>query len=273
MFNSKKLMLAVGLLVIAGMLVSACQQAAVPTPEVQVVEKTVMVTQVVKETAVSTVIQVITDTPEPTQPAGPRTMVICMGQEPDTLYNLKGAMLAKSSVLEAIYDGPIDANSYAYQAVILEKMPSLADGDAVLNTVTVKDGDKVVDADQNVVNLDAAADPPQHIVPAGQTEAITYTGGEVQMEQLAVTFKLLPGLMWSDGTPLTSADSVYGFNLLADPDTTSPSSPSNAPRLTKRPTTLPRCGPACLVTRIPPIMLTSTRRIRSMSGDSTLRPN
>jgi peptide/nickel transport system substrate-binding protein len=182
----------------------------------------VMVTQVVKETAMETVQVVVTNTPEPTQPSGPRTLVICMGQEPDTLYVYGGAMLAKSSVLEAINDGPIDANSYAYQAVILEKLPSLADGDAVLNTVTVQDGDKVVDKDQNVITLDAAADPPQEIIPAGQTDPITYTGGSVQMEQLVATFKLLPGLMWSDGTPLTSADSVYAFNLFADPDTDQP---------------------------------------------------
>lgn len=39
------------------------------------------------------------------------------------------------------------------------------------------------------------------------------------MEQLSATFTLLPNLLWSDGVPLTAADSVYSFNLLADPDT------------------------------------------------------
>jgi peptide/nickel transport system substrate-binding protein len=28
-----------------------------------------------------------------------------------------------------------------------------------------------------------------------------------------------PGLVWSDGTPLTAKDSVYSFNLVGDPDT------------------------------------------------------
>lgn len=216
MFSSKQLMLALGLLVIASMLLAACQPAA--TPE-KVVE-TVVVTQIVEGTPVE-VVQVVTPTPEPT---GPRTLVICQGQEPDTLYPWKGAMLAKDHVLQAVFDGPIDTNSFSYQPVILEKLPSLADGDAVINTVTVQEGDTVVDVDQNVVTLDPNADPKIRIVPAGMKpeDAIEYTGGEVQMEQMVVTFKMLPGLLWSDGTPLTANDSVYTFNLIADPDTDQP---------------------------------------------------
>jgi peptide/nickel transport system substrate-binding protein len=34
-----------------------------------------------------------------------------------------------------------------------------------------------------------------------------------------VTFKLLPGITWSDGKPLTAADSVYSYQLAADPAT------------------------------------------------------
>jgi peptide/nickel transport system substrate-binding protein len=211
------MMIALGLLVVASMVLAACQPQATPgTPVVQ----TVVVTQVINETGVP-VIQVVTPTVAPTE-AVSRTLVICQGQEPDTLYNLKGAMLAKSHVMEAIYDGPIDGNSFAYQPVILEKLPSLADGDAVMNAVTVGEGDKVTDAAQNVITLDPAADPAQMIVLAGTTDPVTYTGGDVQMDQLVVTFKMLPGLMWSDGTPLTTKDSVYGFNLLADPDTDQP---------------------------------------------------
>lgn len=211
MFSSKKFMLAFGLLIIASMLLAACQPAA-PTPETVV--QTVVVTQIVEGTPVE-VVQVVTPTPEP---VGERTLVICQGQEPDTLYFYGGAMLAKTHVLEAIYDGPIDANTFSYSPVILEKLPSLADGDAVLNTVTASEGDTIVDDEQSVVTLE----PGAMIVPAGETEAIEYTGGDVDLEQLVVTFKILPGLTWSDGTPLTAADSVYSFHLAADPDTNVP---------------------------------------------------
>jgi peptide/nickel transport system substrate-binding protein len=77
----------------------------------------------------------------------------------------------------------------------------------------------VVDTDGDVISLDSSADPPPMLVPAGGGDPVAYQGGEIEMEQLSATFKLLPGLLWSDGEPLTAADSVYAFNLLADPNT------------------------------------------------------
>ncbi len=212
---SKNMIYTLGLVVILSLVVAACAPAA--TPE-KVVE-TVVVTQVVEGQPVE-VIQVVTPTPEPT---GPRTLVICQGQEPDTLYIYGGSMLAASHVQQAIYDGPIDNNSFAYQPVILEKLPSIADGDAVINAVTVKAGDKVVNDAGDPVALEAGV----KVRPAGCRSsecAIEYDGtSEIQMDQMVVTFKLLPGLMWSDGTPLTANDSVYSFNLQMDPDTPAPS--------------------------------------------------
>ena len=38
----------------------------------------------------------------------------------------------------------------------------------------------------------------------------------LKMDQRTVTFKLLPGLKWSDGTALTAADSLYSFNVASD---------------------------------------------------------
>lgn len=221
MFSSKKIFIAFGILVIASIVLAACAPATAPPPE-RIVE-TVVVTEVVEGEPVE-VVQVVTPTPEP---EGPRTLVFCEGQEPDTLWALGGDMLAASHIQEMIYDGGvengpgggIDQNSFAYQPVILEKLPSLADGDAVIEAVTVSEGDTVVSAGEPVV-LDAAADPPLMIVPAGGTvaDAVEYTGGDVEMDQMVVTFKLLPGLLWSDGTPLTASDSVYNFNLSTDPD-------------------------------------------------------
>jgi peptide/nickel transport system substrate-binding protein len=69
-----------------------------------------------------------------------------------------------------------------------------------------------------VVTLDAAADPPIMLVPAGGGDPVAYTGGDFEMDQLAVTFTMKPDLVWSDGTPLKASDSVYAFNLAADPD-------------------------------------------------------
>jgi len=156
-----------------------------------VVEKQVAVEKVVKETVV--VEKLITPTPTPT---GPKVLVIGQAQEPDTLYGYGGSMLASAHVQHALFDGPIDTLSYAYQPVILEKLPSLEDGDAVLKKVTVKAGEKYVEAG----------------------EVLTATK-DMELEQIVATFKLKPGLLWSDGKPLTAHDSAFGHYLACHPDT------------------------------------------------------
>ncbi len=215
MFTSKKLSLVIGLLVLVSLVLAACQPAATPA---EPVIQTVVVTQIVEGEPVE-VVQVVTPTPEP---EGPRTLVICLGQEPDTLYPYGGSMLAATQVKEAIYDGPIDANSFAYQPVILEKLPSIADGDTVINVVDVAAGDMVVDNDSNPVELAAGV----MVRPAGCRAAdcaVEYDGSSaLQMDQMVVTSKLLAGLLWSDGTPLKASDSVYSFGLYMDPDTPNP---------------------------------------------------
>jgi ABC-type transport system substrate-binding protein len=197
---SKKLMVVLGAIVVLSLALSAC---ATPTPQtiIQTVEKEVVKTvevEVTKE-VIKEVTKEVMVTPEP-EPVGPKTLVVCQGQEPDTLYAYGGSMLASSHIQEAVYDGPIDARTYGYQAVTLEKLPSFADGDAVLETVTVQAGDMVVDNDGNAVELAEGV----KIRPSGclaEDCAVEYAGGEVEMDQIVATFKMIAGLTWSDGTP------------------------------------------------------------------------
>jgi len=143
-------------------------------------------------------------------------LTVCLGAEPNTLYPLGEPNAAAAEVLSAIYDGPIDSNSYGYQPVILKKLPSLKDGDAVLAPLDVKKGTLVVDTNGNVVALDKDVS----VYPSGCTDsscAVKYDGvSPLKMDQLSATFTLLPGLTWSDGAALTAADSVYAFNLARD---------------------------------------------------------
>jgi peptide/nickel transport system substrate-binding protein len=162
---------------------------------------------------------------EPTaEPKEPKTLVICLGQEPDSLYLYGSNMAAALHVQTALYDatvqpGAVDDRSFAYQATITTKLPSLEDGDAVINTVKVKAGDKVVSADGNPAELAEGV----MVKPAGCRTAdcaIEYDGsGEIEMDQMAVTFTLVDGLTWADGEPVKASDSVYSFGLYMDPDT------------------------------------------------------
>jgi peptide/nickel transport system substrate-binding protein len=151
-------------------------------------------------------------------PAPPRTLTICIASEPNNFYLYGEDNLAKQHVLQAVYDGPIDLYEYDYHATVLEKLPSLADGDAVILRTTVSAGDTVVNNADSVVTLANG----EMVRPAGCRSAdcaIPYNGGSLQMDVMQVTFSLLPGLTWSDGTPLTASDSVYSFTVEGDPDT------------------------------------------------------
>lgn len=156
----------------------------------------------------STVTPTPTLIPSPTPTPLPRELTICMAEEPNTLFLYGGPSRAARNVLEALYDGPIDTPTYRFRPGILEKLPSLADGDAVLRPVRVAEGSRVVDASGRVLAL-----RPGVTVRDATGKPLEYTGGTITMTQMVVTFTLRAGLLWSDGTPLTAADSVYSFEL------------------------------------------------------------
>ena len=160
-----------------------------------------------------------TPAPLPAPTPAPRSLTVCLGAEPTTLYAYGGLNSAARSVLSAIYDGPMDVAEYEYEAVILEKIPNLEDGDAQVGPVTVSAGDLVVESSGAVVSLDAGV----RVRPGGCRNdgcAITYDGSsQIQMDQMVVTFTMLEGLTWSDGEPLTASDSVYSFTLASSDDT------------------------------------------------------
>jgi peptide/nickel transport system substrate-binding protein len=155
-------------------------------------------------------------TPSPTAiPSRPLT--ICLGQEPSSLFPVDNPSSAARAILAAVYDGPIDTNTYGYQPVILKSLPSLANGDAQIFKKSVYVGDEVVDASNTPVTLAVGV----KVRPAecrSDTCAVVYDGkGSIQMDQMQVTFRLLPGLTWSDGWALTAGDSIFAYNYAADP--------------------------------------------------------
>ncbi|HSV85075.1 MAG TPA: ABC transporter substrate-binding protein, partial [Levilinea sp.] len=155
----------------------------------------------------------------PPTPAPPRSLVICLGQEPATLYPFASAAPSMWSVLEAVYDGPFDLLEAGPQPVILQAVPSFENGDAVLIPVEVFAGDEVVDASGELAALDAGV----RVLPSGCSSpgcAITWDGSTpLQIDRLVLRYRLLPGLTWSDGAPLTAADSVFSYDITQDPAT------------------------------------------------------
>jgi len=154
----------------------------------------------------------------PTATPVPTSLVVCLGEAPNTLYPYGNPNPAALSVLQALYDGPIDNRGTLYQPVVLDGLPEIADGTAVLQAVQVEVGDTVVDDRGEVVVLDYG----MFIRPAGCLSgecAEAFNGEPLEMDQLTAEFTLRTGITWADGTPLTAQDSVYGFSLNADPAT------------------------------------------------------
>jgi peptide/nickel transport system substrate-binding protein len=150
-----------------------------------------------------------------------KEMTICLGEEPDSLYlYAQQQSVAMWSILEAVYDGPIDVSSGKYKAVILQKLPTFEDGDLAQTAIPVVAGDLIVDSNNHIVVLETGVS----FLPSGCKDSSCSTiwdgVSEIQMDQVSATFKLRTDLLWSDGTPLTAADSLFSFSIDSDPETT-----------------------------------------------------
>ncbi len=182
-------------------ILSACQPQAEPTSDLQPEPETPAV-----------VVATTKPTPEP-----PKSLVICIGEEPQTLYAYGGNSKGMWSILEAIYDGPIDTVNFMPEPVILEKIPDKVSGDALIEIRPVSAGERIVDADGSVAVLLAGVS----YLPAGCSDkscAVEWDGqSEVLMDQQTLRYQLKAGLLWSDGEPLTANDSLYSYQIASDP--------------------------------------------------------
>lgn len=156
-------------------------------------------------------------TPPPTStptPVPPKELTVCQAEEPNTLFVYGGPSRAAHNVLEAIYDGPVDSRTYQFQPVILDRLPSLDNGDVTLRTVSVTEGDTVADVNGQVVDLA----PGVTLLNADGQRVTFEEGGVITATQTVVTFTLRAGVTWADGQPLTADDSRYAFEVASHLD-------------------------------------------------------
>jgi peptide/nickel transport system substrate-binding protein len=152
-------------------------------------------------------------------PPPPKTLVVCLSAEPESLFIYGNSQPETDTVLQAIYDGPIDVRNYRYEPVILTKLPDLGVGDAQLEQVVVSEGETYFNPETQLPDTIEAQKP---YFPSGchQMDCVkTYSEGDVVMDQLVAEFQLIPGITWSDGEPLKASDSVFSFQVDADEST------------------------------------------------------
>jgi peptide/nickel transport system substrate-binding protein len=149
----------------------------------------------------------------------PRTLTICLGQEPDSLYIYGTVSPASQIILRALFNGPMDNEENKNPTTILEKAPSIESGDVKLEPIDVKTGDEIVDADGNLVSLSSGVTVFPHGCTSAECVLVWDGTSPLQLDRLKIDYQLKAGLKWSDGQPLNAADSVYSFQVASDPVT------------------------------------------------------
>lgn len=196
----------------------ACREADAapdPAPTAAVVETAVAQPAPAQQPAA-----IPTNTPPPpatavptATPVPPKELTVCLGQQPDNLYLYGDQSRSAIGLRHAIHENLYTTLGYAYQPQGLAKLPQPNDGDVTTQPVTVWFGDSVVDARGDL-----------HILREGlmifnsDGDLVFVTEQPVTMQQMQVEFTLQP-LVWSDGVPVSAADSVFSYELFADPST------------------------------------------------------
>jgi peptide/nickel transport system substrate-binding protein len=152
-------------------------------------------------------------------PLPPKPMTICLGGEPTSLFLYGDDSLAATAVRHAIYENLYTSLNYDYQPQGLQKLPSLDEGDARIGLVEVNEGDLIVNSAGNVVFLVPGV---QFVRGDGEfvtfDRSLTATGAEpLLMQQMTADFTF-KAMTWSDGTPVTAADSVFSYQIASSPD-------------------------------------------------------
>ncbi len=154
--------------------------------------------------------------PQPTltpTPLPPKLITICMGDEPESLYLYGDEATSAVGIRHALYESPYTSLGFAYQPLALVQVPSLANDDARLIETSVSEGDTVVTSNGSLTTVGPGIE-----VLNSAGELVVYSDTPIPMRQLQVDYTFRP-LVWSDGTPVTADDSVFSYELAADPGT------------------------------------------------------
>jgi ABC-type transport system substrate-binding protein len=144
---------------------------------------------------------------------GSDTVVLGLTQEPATLYFVEDAAVAHQVLMALGANSSKQSTTleYNFQPYHLTELPTLESGRATNADVEVKEGDKVLDADGNVVELAAGVK-----VRNSAGEVVEFDGTPVTMKQMTVNYEFLPELKWPDGEPLKAEDLELGWKIKCD---------------------------------------------------------
>lgn len=224
--GKKSIRIILGLTIFIGVL-SACN-IPLSNMSTQIPENSASIETILTEMAIKTLEAAPEETnttlektpePEPSQvhtidPA--KVLHVCLGKEPETLFFYNSSSRSMWSVLESIYDGPFDVMNGESRPVIFDEIQIESE------VVPVTEGSLIVNARGELDSLkkDVEIIPADDSGICGEEQCVFSWDGvtPVSMIQTTIVFSLKPELKWSDGEPLTSADSIYSWKVEADPN-------------------------------------------------------
>ena len=153
--------------------------------------------------------------PEPTPTAVPEKVLnVCSALETRSLSPLASLMnVAEKNQLSLLNPNPLSVNPQNGESLFFEQIPSEENGGIMIEPVTVRVGQPILDASGTRVYL-AEGTLIEHAINYSLANPVVWNHEQdYQMNQFSVSFKLKPGLKWSDGEALTAEDFVFAYQL------------------------------------------------------------
>ncbi len=145
---------------------------------------------------------------------GSDTIILGFTQEPASLYTLVENAFVAVAADYFLRPGFTTSLNYDFAPVYLKQLPTLESGATTNGDVEVKEGDKVVDVNGDVVDFAAGV-----TVKNSAGEDVEFTAGStVMMKQLVTKFEFIDGIKWQDGEPIKAADFELSKNIACDPE-------------------------------------------------------
>jgi ABC-type transport system substrate-binding protein len=145
---------------------------------------------------------------------GKDTLVVGLNSEPAGLFDLTETAFVLDAVLALIDGVAYTSLDYDYQPRLQKQLSTLENGLASLSQVEAGEGERVMDASGEIVEL-----RPGVVVRDANGQEIDFAGGAVPMNQVVVKYEYVDGLTWSDGTPLSQADFELYYKIACDRET------------------------------------------------------
>jgi peptide/nickel transport system substrate-binding protein len=149
-------------------------------------------------------------------PVPERTLSICLGDEPDSLFLYGDQSTTATIIRQAIYDSPVDLVNFQYSSVLLEDIPSQENGLVSVIPVEVYPGDKIVDSKGNLTILASGVEYRPSECSSLDCLSTFQHQTPVILDQVEIRFPIKSGINWADGTQLTAVDSEFSYWVARD---------------------------------------------------------